>query len=173
MSKWMSVGLAVLLTGAGCVPMPAVPLPSVTPPPASSPPPMTERDRYIARFCERYPMDRDCGDWMSNRGFWTDERYAAWLRQRRLDRDPTTAALFGLPVPPAAITPGAAAPLSSPPLSAPAPALAPPNALAPPAGVASGGQPDRLARCRASFKSYDERTDTYVGFDGVRRRCPY
>jgi hypothetical protein len=28
-----------------------------------------------------------------------------------------------------------------------------------------------VARCYRAYRSYDERTDTYVGYDGVERRC--
>ncbi len=32
---------------------------------------------------------------------------------------------------------------------------------------------DGYARCRATFRSFDPASGTYVGYDGVRRRCPY
>lgn len=28
-------------------------------------------------------------------------------------------------------------------------------------------------RCEATFKSFDARSGTYMGYDGIRRRCPY
>ncbi len=28
-----------------------------------------------------------------------------------------------------------------------------------------------VARCYASYRSYNERSDTYVGYDGIERRC--
>jgi hypothetical protein len=34
---------------------------------------------------------------------------------------------------------------------------------------AGGGE----ARCEATFRSYDPATGTYMGYDGVRRACPY
>jgi len=39
-------------------------------------------------------------------------------------------------------------------------------------GVAvDGGDP--IDRCRARYRSFDPATGTFVGYDGVRRRCPY
>lgn len=38
-------------------------------------------------------------------------------------------------------------------------------------GYAYGG--DGFARCRATFRSFDPGSGTYMGYDGVRRRCPY
>jgi hypothetical protein len=36
-------------------------------------------------------------------------------------------------------------------------------------GYAEGG----FARCQATFRSFDPASGTYVGYDGVRRTCPY
>jgi hypothetical protein len=36
--------------------------------------------------------------------------------------------------------------------------------------VAPGG--DSVAYCRSRFKSYDVRTGTYLGYDGLRHPCP-
>nr|WP_245198853.1 BA14K family protein [Jiella mangrovi] len=30
-----------------------------------------------------------------------------------------------------------------------------------------------VARCRARYRSYDARTDTFLGYDGYRHRCRY
>ncbi len=32
---------------------------------------------------------------------------------------------------------------------------------------------DGFARCEATFRSFDPRTGTYMGYDGFRHRCPY
>ncbi|MFA5949099.1 MAG: BA14K family protein [Hyphomicrobium sp.] len=37
--------------------------------------------------------------------------------------------------------------------------------------VDDGGDP--VDRCRARYRSFDPATGTFVGYDGVRRRCPY
>jgi hypothetical protein len=37
------------------------------------------------------------------------------------------------------------------------------------ASYAGGG----VARCEATFRSFDPDTGTYMGYDGVRRPCPY
>jgi hypothetical protein len=36
-------------------------------------------------------------------------------------------------------------------------------------GYGGGG----VSRCAATFRSFDPRTGTYMGYDGVRRACPY
>jgi hypothetical protein len=38
---------------------------------------------------------------------------------------------------------------------------------------AYGGGGGGYARCRATFRSFDPESGTYVGYDGVRRMCPY
>lgn len=30
-----------------------------------------------------------------------------------------------------------------------------------------------FASCEATFKSFDQRSGTYMGYDGIRHRCPY
>jgi hypothetical protein len=35
------------------------------------------------------------------------------------------------------------------------------------------GGGDGFARCEQTFRSFDPRSGTYMGYDGVRRRCPY
>lgn len=48
---------------------------------------------------------------------------------------------------------------------APQPAYAPPPPPAPVAG-------DAEAYCMQKYRSYDPRTGTFVGYDGIRRPCP-
>lgn len=142
MVKWMYVVVTALALGPGCVPLPAIPLTTAPVPVAVVPEaPLSARDGYIADFCDRYPLDRDCADWRANRTRWSEARYRSWLRDRRLDGDRQTAALFGFRERTVETRPSAT----------------------------TGA--DHVAACSAAYRSYDIATDSYVGFDGVRRRC--
>ena len=37
--------------------------------------------------------------------------------------------------------------------------------------VTGGGYESHVDACYARYRSYDERTDTFMGYDGIRRRC--
>jgi hypothetical protein len=40
-----------------------------------------------------------------------------------------------------------------------------------PFSITAGGRLGHIARCEARFRSYDRRSDTYLGYDGERHRC--
>jgi len=101
-----------------------------------------ERERYVERYCDRNPRDRDCRDFRDHRRNWNDSRYQRWYRDRHRGNDNAAAALFGLAA--GAIVGGA---------------------------ISSAQGNSHVQACEARFRSYDRRSDTYLAFDGQRRRC--
>lgn len=100
------------------------------------------RSRYVERYCAENPRDRDCRSWRRDRG-WDDTRYRRWYRDHhRNNNDAAAAALFGFAA--GAFVAGAAG---------------------------SGSGNSHIEACQARYRSYDIRTDTYMGYDGRRHRC--
>jgi hypothetical protein len=100
------------------------------------------QDRFIENHCGGR-WDRDCNDWRDNRGRWDERRYHGWYRDHHNDFGPEDAAasIFGFVA-------GAAA------------------------GALSGAiGTSHVAACDARYRSYDLRTDTFMGYDGYRHRC--
>lgn len=113
-----------------------------------------QRDRVITTYCDRNPRDRDCNDW--RRGRWNDRDYDRFYRGRRDNLDSIASGIFGFTF--GAIVGGA---LSN-----------------------QGRNNDRVIyldrnnsyqahvnACYDRYRSYDEETDTFMGYDGIRRRC--
>ncbi|GLQ56285.1 BA14K family protein [Devosia nitrariae] len=115
-----------------------------------------ERDRVIGIYCDRYD-DRDC----RNRDRWDDDDYRVFYRSRRSNLDGIAAGIFGL-------TFGAI--LGS--------ALSQPRVNdrviylddAPAYGYDNSYEA-HVAACYSRYRSYDEETDTFLGYDGYRHRC--
>ncbi|WP_102960006.1 BA14K family protein [Mangrovicella endophytica] len=108
---------------------------------------LRERQRYVERYCARNPRDSDCRDFRRDARRWDRRRYDRFARDRRDIRgDAAAAAIFGLAA--GALIGGAAA-------------------------SRGGAQEDRrhIDRCEARYRSYDARTDTYLGSNGRRIRC--
>jgi len=119
------------------------------------PPRNDQRDRVITTYCDRNPRDRDCNDWRSGR--WNRGDYDRFYRSRRGNLDNIASGLFGFTF--GAIIGGA---------------------------LANQGGGDRVIRpvnpgyssyeahvnaCYDRYRSYDEETDSFLGYDGVRHRC--
>lgn len=113
-----------------------------------------QRDRVITSYCDRNPRDRDCRSF--HRGGWHDSDYNRFYRSRRSGLDSVASGLFGFGF--GAILGGAIA------------------------NSNNNGNGDRLIgpvhggtshvqACFNRFRSYDQRSDTYMGFDGIRHRC--
>jgi hypothetical protein len=111
-----------------------------------------QRDRVISTYCDRNPRDRDCRSYYGGR--WSDRDYNRFYSRNRVGLDNIASGLFGFTF--GAIIGGA---------------LANQN---------NGGYGDRVIgradsshvdRCYARYRSYDERTDTYLGYDGRRHLC--
>ena len=116
--------------------------------PASAQRSFGDRERYVERYCERNRGDRDCNDFRRNRHAWDDRRYKNWYRRHHRDNDDAAAAaIFGLAA--GAIIAGAA------------------NSNNQRVVVVD----DHVDRCAARYRSYDPRTDTFLGYDGLRHRC--
>lgn len=107
-----------------------------------------QRTQVIETYCDRYPNDRDCRGY--NGGNWRDRDYDRFYNSRRQDLDPIATGIFGAAF--GAIIGGA---------------------------IANGNRDRVVGRsydshvdaCYARYRSYDERTDTFMGYDGARHRC--
>jgi hypothetical protein len=109
----------------------------------------SERDRVIRTYCDRYPNDYDCGGYYG--GNWSSGDYDRFYRRNRSGLDSVASGIFGFTF----------------------------GAILGSALANSGG--DRVIRrsygsshvdaCYARYRSYDERTDTFLGYDGYRHRC--
>ncbi|GGF24821.1 hypothetical protein GCM10011321_15280 [Youhaiella tibetensis] len=105
----------------------------------------SQRYRYVETYCQRHPNDRDCYDFGRHGSRWDDRRYNQWYYSHYNGADAAIAGIFGLVA--GAMINGA---LNS-----------------SPRYPASG----HVQRCEARFKSYDPRSDTYLGYDGHRHTC--
>ena len=116
--------------------------------PAASAPRHVERERFVERYCDRNRGDDDCRDFRRNRHAWDDRRYNNWYRRHHRDNDDAAAAaIFGLAA--GAIIAGAA------------------NSNNQRVVVVD----DHVDRCASRYRSYDPRSDTFLGYDGLRHRC--
>lgn len=112
-----------------------------------------QRQQVVQTYCDRYPNDYDCRGYYG--GNWRQRDYDRFYNNRRSDLDPLASGIFGLAI--GAIIGGA---------------------------IANGnnnnfGNGDRVVgrasshvdACYARYRSYDERSDTYLGYDGRRHLC--
>lgn len=113
--------------------------------PASAAP--MSRQQYVANWCSAHPGDRDCRDFRRHDRRWSDRQYRDWYWRHHQTRgfDPLAAGIFGFAA--GAIIAGAAA-----------------------SARAHDGSA-HVAACENAYRSYDVRTDTYLGYDGVRHQC--
>lgn len=111
----------------------------------------SQRDRVITSYCDRYPRDRDCRGYYD--GGWRDSDYDRFYRSRRSGLDNIASGLFGF---------GFGAILGS--------VLANSNNDRVIGRVYSGGNA-HVRACFARYRSYDARSDTFMGYDGYRHRC--
>lgn len=100
------------------------------------------RDDYVRSYCGRHGGDRDCRDYHRGHRHWDRNRYRDFYRHHHDRNDVGAAALFGLA---AGAIIGAAA--------------------------ASNSGSGHVARCEQHYRSYDRRTDSYLGYDGARHAC--
>lgn len=115
-----------------------------------------QRQQVIETYCDRYPNDYDCNSYYGGR--WTDRDYDRFYNSRRTQIDPIATGLFGLAF--GAILGGALANSGN------------SNGVGDRVvGRVDGGGYDHVSACYARYRSYDERTDTYMGYDGYRHRC--
>jgi hypothetical protein len=102
-----------------------------------------QQDRYIGNFCDRNPNAGQCNDWRSNHSHWGNSQYQSFYRYHRNDNG------FGGNL--AAGLFGFAV------------------------GAALTGSPgymsDHVRACENRYHSYDVRTNTFLGYDGLRHAC--
>tara|TARA_R110002124_G_scaffold9586_12_gene49274 strand:+ start:1190 stop:1630 length:441 start_codon:yes stop_codon:yes gene_type:complete len=109
-----------------------------------------QRDRVITTYCDRNPRDRDCRSYRD--GGWRDSDYDRFYGSRRSGLDSVATGLFGLGF--GAILGGAIANSNNDRV----------------VGRVNGGD-SHVRACSARYRSYDVRTDSYLGYDGIRHRC--
>lgn len=143
MHKIASAAIATALAGIMAIPAPAQA--------ASVSISFGAQDRYIGDYCDDHPRARGCNDWHKNRHHWSRSDYRNWYLWNRPNIGNVGAGLFGL-----ALGIGIANSIN--------------NSNS--GGYSSGGDwSDHVDRCEARYRSYDVRTDTFLGYDGVRHRC--
>lgn len=113
-----------------------------------------QRYQVIETYCDRNPWDRDCRGFYD--GGWNDRDYYRFYNNRRSSIDSIASGLFGF-------TFGAA-------LGA---IIANGNNNSGGDRVISRASVDdgHVAACYARYKSYDARTNTFLGYDGIRHEC--
>lgn len=113
-----------------------------------------QRYKVIETYCDRHPRDRDCRGFYG--GGWGDSDYYNFYNSRRSSIDPIATGILGF-------TFGAA--LGS------IIANSGNNHRGGDVLVYRQGAPSNVAACYARYKSYDERTNSYLGYDGIRHQC--
>lgn len=112
-----------------------------------------QRQQVIQTYCDRYPNDYDCRGYYD--GNWRQRDYDQFYYMRRNDLDPIATGIFGLAF--GAIIGGA---------------IANQNQGRGDVVVSRpGNYSSHVDACYARYRSYDERTDTFMGYDGVRHLC--
>jgi hypothetical protein len=110
-----------------------------------------QRQQVIKTYCDRYPNDYDCRGYYA--GNWGRRDYDHFYRNRSNDLAPIATGIFGIAL--GAIIAGAIA-----------------NEGNGDVVVGrSGSYSSHVDACYARYRSYDERTDTFLGYDGIRHRC--
>ena len=112
-----------------------------------------DRDRVVTSYCQANPRDRDCLDF--RRGRWDNGDYNRFYRRNRSGLDSISSGVLGFTF--GAIVGGAIANSNN-------------NSYG--NRVISGGSYSaHVNACYARYRSYDEETDSFLGFDGRRHRC--
>lgn len=110
-----------------------------------------QRDAVIERYCDRYPRSRDCRRFYDDD--WDDRDYSGFYLRNRRGLDSIATGLFGFTF--GAIVGSAIANSRDDDDD----------------GFYISDYDEHVERCYARFRSYDEETDTYLGYDGDRHRC--
>ena len=121
-----------------------------------------DRDRVVQTFCQANPRDRDCRTYSRDR--WSDRDYDRFYGRNRSGLDNIASGLFGFGF--GAIVGGALANQNN-------------NNNGYNNGYGGGDRVisgpgygyNHVDACYARYRSYDERTDTFLGNDGYRHRC--
>ena len=117
----------------------------VTPAAAATTRNFQQQDQYIGTYCGANQNAKGCNDWQTQHSQWSQSQYQGFYRSHQNDNgfgNTAAAGLFGLAV-------GAAA-----------------------VGVMSNGNTgSHVQDCERTYHSYDVRTNTYLGYDGLRHAC--
>jgi hypothetical protein len=113
-----------------------------------------DRDRVVLTYCQANPNDRDCRDF--RRGRWDNDDYNRFYRRNRSGLDSISSGLLGFTF--GAIVGGAIANSNN-------------SSYGGDRVVGGGSYSAHVNACYARYRSYDEETDTFLGFDGRRHRC--
>lgn len=114
-----------------------------------------QRYQVVETYCDRNPWDRDCRGFYN--GGWDDRDYYNFYNTRRSSIDNISAGIFGIAFGAALgsiIANGAAN-----------------NNRGDVVVYREGNGGGNVDACYARYKSYDERTNTYLGYDGIRHQC--
>ncbi|KQT51669.1 hypothetical protein ASG47_01930 [Devosia sp. Leaf420] len=114
-----------------------------------------QRYQVVETYCDRNPWDRDCRGFYN--GGWDDRDYYNFYNTRRSSIDNISAGIFGIAFGAALgsiIANGAAN-----------------NNRGDVVVYREGNGGGNVNACYARYKSYDERTNTYLGYDGIRHQC--
>jgi hypothetical protein len=114
-----------------------------------------DRDRVVQSYCQSHRNDRDCRDF--RRGRWDNDDYGRFYRRNRSGLDNISSGLLGFTF--GAIVGGAIANSNN------------NNNYGGDRVVGGGSYSSHVDACYARYRSYDERTDTFLGYDGRRHRC--
>lgn len=112
-----------------------------------------QRDRVISTYCDRNPRDSDCRRYRG--GNWNNNDYNRFYGRHRSGLDSIASGFFGFTF--GAIL-GSAIANSN-------------NNNNNGGGYYQGGGYNHVDACYARYRSYDARTDTFLGYDGYRHRC--
>lgn len=122
-----------------------------------------DRDRVVQTFCQANPRDRDCRTYSRDR--WDDRDYDRFYGRNRSGLDNIASGLFGFGF--GAIVGGAIANQNNNNNNYNGNGYGGDRVVSGP----GYGRSNHVQACYARYRSYDERTDTYLGFDGNRRLC--
>lgn len=105
---------------------------------------MGQQQRFVSERCLDHPNWRGCDDWRRNHNRWGSNDYRQWYRWNQPNVGSVAAGIFGFAV-------GAAI-------------------------VGSMNRndddfDDHVAACEAQYRSYNDETDMFLGYDGRYHRC--
>ena len=111
-----------------------------------------QQQQLVQTYCDRHPNDYDCRGYYDNS--WGRNDYTRFYQRNRGDLDPLAAGIFGFAA--GAIIAGA---------------ISNSNSGNGQVIRRSGSYEAHVDACYDRYRSYDEESDTFLGYDGRRHRC--